>query len=87
MILLIGCSFGFFILQKDSPHDHFENPFKSIVKVCIFMSGRIFVLVYERSNIRILLALFLIINVNYHGIDRIIYIVPFALSDINIINM
>ena len=38
LILLIGCSFGFFILQKDSPHDHFENPFKSIVKVGKFIT-------------------------------------------------
>jgi len=29
----MGCSFGFFILQKDAPNDHFENPLKAIIKV------------------------------------------------------
>ena len=32
-VLVVGFAFGFFILQKDTPHDHFENPIKSIVKV------------------------------------------------------
>ena len=32
-ILIMGCSFGFFILQKDAPNDHFENPLKAIIKV------------------------------------------------------
>ena len=34
-ILVVGFAFGFFILQKDTPHDHFENPIKSIVKVTL----------------------------------------------------
>ena len=32
-ILVVGFAFGFFILQKNTSHDHFENPIKSIVKV------------------------------------------------------
>ena len=36
-ILVVGFAFGFFILQKDTSHDHFENPIKSIVKVCSFI--------------------------------------------------
>ena len=32
-LLIQGTAFGLFILQKYSPHDHFENPDKSIVKV------------------------------------------------------
>ena len=32
-ILVVGFAFGFFILQKDTTRDHFENPIKSIVKV------------------------------------------------------
>ena len=34
-LLVGGASFGFFILQKNSPHDHFEKPGKSFVKVSI----------------------------------------------------
>lgn len=34
-ILVVGFAFGFFILQKDTSHDHFENPMKSIVKVSV----------------------------------------------------
>ena len=32
-LLIQGTAFGLFILQKYSPHDHFENPDKSFVKV------------------------------------------------------
>ena len=32
-LLVEGAAFGFFVLQKYSPHDHFENPDKSFVKV------------------------------------------------------
>ena len=42
-ILVIGFAFGFFILQKDTPHDHFENPIKSIVKVCVYTNNVILV--------------------------------------------
>ena len=32
-LLIAGTAFGLFIMQKYSPHDHFENPDKSFVKV------------------------------------------------------
>ena len=33
VLLVKGASFGFFVLQKYSPQDHFKNPDKSFVKV------------------------------------------------------
>ena len=32
-ILVVGFAFGFFIMHRNTPNDHFENPAKSIVKV------------------------------------------------------
>ena len=33
VILVVGFAFGFFIMHRNTPNDHFENPAKSIVKV------------------------------------------------------
>jgi len=38
-LLIQGTAFGLFILQKYSPHDHFENPDKSFVKTLIMALG------------------------------------------------
>ena len=44
-ILIVGFAFAFFIMQRNTPKDHFENPFKSIIKVNALLVGIFFIAV------------------------------------------